>query len=710
MIKTHKFKTNVFKLLVVVVLVYGSLFVYREQVDRLNPAFLLALNTKDRFNPDLKGLTIDRSSHVNNIDIYHSGYSSLFRKMDINGFVDLPVNEKCDLFFQSLFTKDKNWHNDPQIPIDFHKEDFVTYGEFVKKKIKKEKESIQKLNKDTYGSVDDVPDNKVMINEVELKAQYLKHWEQIYTHEQLLHDYLATDKLYHHCYVENTHSILNQTQLVERVFPWLTQDYPTIEDDKGRRLRIHDDYPDKNFLYNLKSNLKGKGIVLTISDGHLDDTLRLFRLLRYHDTELPIQIVYFSNLSKESKTEIITYATQEILYGGKKLIPLQVQFVDVNSAVKKPFLHKFNGFGNKILATMFNTFQEMILIDADSVILTPPEQLFNLNKYQVNGTVFFKDRKAVEYRPKHDVTFFKKMLPSKLDSLVFGFNQPTNYSLEREFFQGLNHYMESGLVVINRITHFFQPFIMAELNFHSPVTSRLYGDKELFWLALVLNGEENYSFNEHFLAAIGQLTPVQERRNDIKKAKDFRSQEVCSNHPSHINDEDNRSLLWFNSGFRHCGQDYDYEQEFGSKKRYTNIKTAQAFKTFFDNKLIITHAVIPPSKALEVDNTDGESTRAWVNLRQYCNGYTWCAYSSIGESPTPEQKGLLIEYSKEEQAKFAELGDVWMSVEDPNKTSQSQSQSQSQEEPQKDKTHLANHNPEEVNYQKEPSSNDWWHE
>lgn len=34
---------------------------------------------------------------------------------------------------------------------------------------------------------------------------------------------------------------------------------------------------------------------------------------------------------------------------------------------------------------MFNTFQEMIVIDVDSVILTPQEQLFNLNKYQVNG-------------------------------------------------------------------------------------------------------------------------------------------------------------------------------------------------------------------------------------------------------------------------------------------------------------------------------------
>ena len=34
---------------------------------------------------------------------------------------------------------------------------------------------------------------------------------------------------------------------------------------------------------------------------------------------------------------------------------------------------------------MFNTFQEMIVIDIDSVILTPQEQLFNLNTYQVNG-------------------------------------------------------------------------------------------------------------------------------------------------------------------------------------------------------------------------------------------------------------------------------------------------------------------------------------
>lgn len=45
---------------------------------------------------------------------------------------------------------------------------------------------------------------------------------------------------------------------------------------------------------------------------------------------------------------------------------------------------------------------------------------------------------------------------------------------------------------------------------------RVYGDKEMFWLSLSIIGDENYQFNSHPAAAIGQLTTYQERVKHLK--------------------------------------------------------------------------------------------------------------------------------------------------------------------------------------------------
>lgn len=75
-------------------------------------------------------------------------------------------------------------------------------------------------------------------------------------------------------------------------------------------------------------------------------------------------------------------------------------------AIKQQYLHKFNEFGNKILAILFNTFEEMIFIDADAILIQNPEKFFQLNKYQNSGALFFRDRNTPEYRPDHDIQTF----------------------------------------------------------------------------------------------------------------------------------------------------------------------------------------------------------------------------------------------------------------------------------------------------------------
>lgn len=519
-------------------------------------------------------------------------------------------------------------------------------------------------------------------------------WKTIQHDEQKMHNYMTHLKIFNKCYVDNQEErtfVRQQKKLIPyqkpvnfginknlrykceeveaKLYPWLSFQLPVSTKWDGtisQNPLPSSGWGSPCFLSNFKKMLNGRGIVLTIADGHLDTTLRLINLLKALENTLPIEVVYYKGLSQESMTKLVHACRKETVMENK-VLPLQdISFVNVSTAVKPEYIEKFSQFGNKILATLFNSFEEMILLDADTVILENPEFFFNLAKYKKTGTMFYKDRSTVEYRPKYDLVFFRKLLPSLMDSVWFNFPQTTEYTLENEFFKGLNHYMESGLVVINRSKHFTQPLIMSQLNFHLSVQARVYGDKELFWLALVISGDENYSFNDHFLASIGQLTPSSER--DPSK---YNSKELCSNHPGHINDEDDHSLLWFNSGFMHCGQNekVDFKHEFKDGQRYTSIKSLEKFKAFFYDKLILKHAIVPARHPLEADNIEGEPSRAWINMRAYCAGYTWCAYSGIGGLYSNDDKtgplynnqtGLLVEFTNRESDKFEKLGDAWL--------------------------------------------------
>lgn len=646
MLASRKLKYNAFRVTVatLILIVIFHLFQY-SSTPTSNSSIISAINEK-HFE------FIDDTIHIKDKTIA-SNYNELFSRIDVGEFSTFDLPTKCDAFFKSLYLSQPQWNLNPLEGFDFKKQYYKSFEKF--------KEETMKNNKE--GTEYDVD---------ELKADYDNVWHKIILQEQKLHDFLLYLRVYDKCFVQHTYkSALNETDISERMFPWLTFKYPSLEDHTGKKLKIVDDDDQKGlpWLQKFRNNLQGKGIVLTIADGHLDDTVRLLKVLRFLKTELPIQIVYFNNLSDKTKAEIIKIARiGDMKYLGlEKMVDdlpmLDIHFIDVSKSVHEKHLHKFSGFGNKILATFFNTFSEMVLMDADTVPMKPIEEFFEMNKYQTNGTIFFKDRKAVEYRPKSDLVLFRKLLPSKFDNQLFDIPLISNYSLDRDFFKGLNHYMESGMVFIDRNKHFFHPLVMAQMGFAYPINARVYGDKELFWLSFLMLGDENYSFNEHYSAAIGELTPMDERFKDIGKAKNLKSQEVCSNHPAHINDEDDHSLLWFNSGFRFCGQEFNAASEFESKKRYTKFKSLKDFETFFTNKLIIRNAVIPPSGTISVEHTDGESNRAWLNMGQYCNGYTWCAYSSIGDEPELDEnlQGITINFTDEEVAWFGELGDVWMS-------------------------------------------------
>ncbi|KAI5956253.1 MNN13 [Candida jiufengensis] len=444
-----------------------------------------------------------------------------------------------------------------------------------------------------------------------------------------------------------------------------------------------------NFFKNFKNECNGKGLVLSVADKHVDYVVNLIHLLRALNNKLPIQIVYFNDLNEETKKKIVTAAREtfshlptsfqkvselfpeDYLDPKYKGLPKQeVWFVNTANVINENFKNKFHGFANKLLATLFNSFNEYMLLDADTVMMQPPEFFFNLEGYQNTGTFFFKDRGVFQRRTMEDGYFFHRIAPSTIDSLMFNIPIITNYTLGFEVFRGLTHTMESGLVLINREIHFNSIIMINHINLIHSISDKLYGDKELFWLGFAINGDENYHFNKFNAASIGSLTPMGERvRPD---GTNHHSKELCSPHPGHINEEDDHSLLWINSGFRYCHQSprINFEQECKIGERLKFLKPEpNVFKEYYYNPLKIKNAIIPPmdTELLDHPNNQDEPASGWIMDGNYCSSYLWCAYSSVGGTTNNNDdntmEGILISFNSVERALFDYYGDIWIGME-----------------------------------------------
>lgn len=647
-----------------------------------------------------------RNVNLEAISTRSSVYDELYGQLNIYDFLKKSsIQERCMLYFNHLSMSNPEWLVNPHESTTFDRAAFTDYETYKNSQTKK-------WNKEAKKAESEGRDPPPKPTDEQMRENFENLRDTAFSDEQTLHDFVTHVRVFEKCFMHSQDSrvrrldnkfIKNQQEFLKtsvkyeydhdeknsvgraykdklachkvelRIFPFLSNEYPLFErwnnekvffpgnENKGKMTGC--------FLNDFKSRVNGKGIVMTLGDGHIEDAARLIRILRYFRNTYPIQVVFQNNLSRESRYNLIRAGRNDYMD-----LPRQdIWFVNAERAITEQYRSKFGGFANKIMAIMFSSFEDILFLDADSVIMKDVDYFFNLDRYVQTGTFFYKDRSSFEFRPKNDNYFFKKLLPSVDDSMVFNIPQTTNYTLMNEFFNnGFNHYMESGTVVLNRKKHFMMPFMMAIMNFYSLVSSRVYGDKELFWLACALLGDETYAFNKNFAAAIGELTPEYERHKDIKDIKSFHSLEICSNHPSHISDEDS-SLVWMNSGFRFCGNVHklkiDLEKEFGQGKRYTKFKTLEDFKTFFESKLKITHAIIPPfyRDQRRAINSEHEPEVPWVMVN-YCEGYCWCAYSLIGgynkaasEDPSNRIEGRVIEFSEEDQKLFETLGDIWMS-------------------------------------------------
>lgn len=669
----------------------------------------------------------DLLAKKNNWKFQSNVYNQLFTDHSIESVLSLSFNQRCELLVRNVISQKVSWAFDPleTFEINYESKDYIQFiqeeglkltEEFERTKNNlKYKTSLNNFLKDEYKTIRSKQYEQKIIDQLTIVRIFNKcfiHNDQRDRNNLLERLIQEQQKQVANANSANVQSELKLTEnekmvealaedyttLGKRVYPWISQQFPLYERWNGDSYYHPPNYEEilkdethkgetpttryltsQIFLNQFKDTSNGKGIVLSITEKHIDDTVNLIRLLRALNNKLPIQIIYFDDLSQSSKTKLLRAARGEInkfpksyekVYNGKQpsFPPQEVWFVNIYESVNPRYRNLFKKFDFKLLASLFNSFDEFMLIDADTILVKRPEFFFKQQAYQQAGAFFFKDRTPLLKRPITDGQFLDKMGPSAIDSMMFDIPMMSQYTTHRELFKGLRLYMESGLVMIDKRRHFSSILMMIQLKFIHPISGSMWGDKELFWLGFAINGDENYKFNNRFAAAIGQLTSSQYRKG--KDGKTLNAKEICSSHPGHISDDDDRSLLWFNSGFRFCHEanNLNYEKESKNSEILKSLNGPLEFEKYYSDPLRITHAIVPPlNKNLQkMYNYDEEPADGWTS-EPNCNKYMWCAYSSIGGRTSPEENshketldGLLIDYTPEEIAYFNYLGDVWV--------------------------------------------------
>ncbi len=419
------------------------------------------------------------------------------------------------------------------------------------------------------------------------------------------------------------------------------------------------------FLNTWRSMLNGKGIVLSAADKYESDLVGLLRVLRALNNKLPIQIVHKGDLSEKVQDNLVKVARADDVQVPKYLydqikdftpqnFPKQeIWFVNAKRCIRNEYRGNFNMYANKLIAYLFNSFDDILLMDTDSIPLVKPIELFKSGPYQRTQTIFFKDRFNVEKVSKHDSEYFKRLMPSKIDESLFTIPKTTNHTLENRYIKNqFRHVMEAGMVGIKRSTHFIGILTSIQLNFWTATNSRIWGDKELFWLGQSISGNENYEFNKYDVVAVGELTPMEDRpRNTI-------AHELCSTHPGHLSGDDDFTLLWINSGMRYCKVDTwegDMDQE-RIKKKFKSVKEVE---TYYKNPVKINAALIPPGGDRSKPNGKDEPAFGWI-MTPPCKGYLWCAYDILGGSTDPKDRGAYVEYDNVTEYRNEYLGKLWL--------------------------------------------------
>lgn len=285
------------------------------------------------------------------------------------------------------------------------------------------------------------------------------------------------------------------------------------------------------------------GLVICVGHKNLQMATHLIMSLRNTiQSKLPIEIFYAGDddLPPSNRTFL------KSLNADLTIVDLLEYFDDDIAGLSD------GGFAQKPFALLASSFQQAIIVDADVIFLSTPDNLFNEHPDLLRtGTLFFHDR---AYRVSYGSDsgsrrdWIKNIVTTSSKNNYVQRNRPS-ISLTTSLFwrNDLWQEMESGVVAYDkaRIKVFFSLLFAAWMNskkIREDVTwQHFYGDKETYWMAAELSGTE-YAFQDGYAGMIGRKETSPFFRTGDKQGR------LCGTHLAHAKEPGSDEPFWFNGG------------------------------------------------------------------------------------------------------------------------------------------------------------------
>lgn len=239
----------------------------------------------------------------------------------------------------------------------------------------------------------------------------------------------------------------------------------------------------------------GRGILIPAGGQNqlLNAFSNLYVLRNHLKCSLPVTVAYWGGIEKEK----IDQGTQKLF---EKYIS-GVSFLDL-STVEYPkhqrLLHiqntapsKFYGFKVKVFALYAAPYEQVLLMDSDSMALQNPEDLFESDAFVQHGNMFWPDRWCTP------VKIFEKL------SGILGEDEHDGQIHALEL-AGFKQQTDSGQLLFDRQRHSDVLEWLLFLNTHEEFTYRYaYGDKDTYKAAFLLSKKEKEYFQVGQRLSIG---------------------------------------------------------------------------------------------------------------------------------------------------------------------------------------------------------------
>lgn len=454
---------------------------------------------------------------------------------------------------------------------------------------------------------------------------------------------------------------------------------------KGAKSPVHSQLTNNKqcWINEFKNRISGKGIVIPFEATSLEDTINLIHLLRALGNTYPVQIVYYTAMTKEEKEKLVDAARRpftdmprsfaKVLDLIPKLsfdsttqgfLPTELWFVDAASMIADHFRTKLSAVPIIAWASVVNSFEEYILMHPLASPLQNPQYFFDLQEYRQKGAYFYRS-KAWKTRDDRDNKFFNRMAPSLVDATMFNIPVLSSEVLDIPFFEGLSEVQDARLAVVNRARHFSSVMMQLQLAQFFPANYRSNNGLEI-WLAFALNGDLDFHFHDLLPAALGKYTEPALRLKEGGKKPD--SKEICGAQVGHLDfTRESPIPVWISGGFQGCSsRNIDFPKEKSSKVfPWRHILEESDLKSFYNDRIHLESAIVPPFdgvKSLNLKNDEQEPSKPWEQ-HQGCDAKFFCGFSRVGGKSKDKDStnyGKAIDFDRSSIDLFNFYGDIWV--------------------------------------------------